>query len=514
MIAQSTVSDEASSWRRVLFFRSAPYDVIEKILADSLLAEALFDDVTLVVQEDAVNDEVQKLFGERVRIITIPPGPFSLDKAPANLLTRLRELDADAFIIFYNNTDRQGYGDIETLALLSGASVAKGIGPDNRLTQVMAESGARKRYDPLLRWRSSPDARSAADNFLSYLRNFRGASEEVSKTFPWYMYVELSRNCNLRCPGCRPDEATAFTDMPLAGFARFIDDVGPYLYQMVLYRGGESLINKRFFEMLEYAYKKSGAQLILSSNMSHRLAYSDLERIVQYCDLVDVTIDGLTPKTYGEYRVRGNFDLAFANLMKLARLAESPDSNCHIRWRFIVFSYNEHEVDEARRIAVDIGVELQLVRPQVQRVGEGRDALELLPEDTGLWRPEYGDKPLMADMSVRCGWLHGGAALNHNMSLSPCCELQREFTGDIGGAFSDAYCNDEYSQARHKIICDGCSVSGRNEWNSIFDSFERQIIHFLLSGDLLSPSDRRFLMEPPPGSLRGVNLSTGQKENV
>lgn len=494
MTIQTLLADRARQWRRVVFFRSARFSAIETALANSHLAQCEFEDLTLLVQEDAVGVEITRIFGDNARVMTVPSGPFSLSAISPDLLARLRELAADVFIIFYNNGDSRDYGDIETLGFLSGATDVMAVNVDNKLERVTPQRVAKRGNDRFARWRSSPHALAAAANFLRYLRNVRSGSDELSN-YPWYMYAELSRNCNLRCPGCRGKEVSVLPDMPLESFARFIDEVGPSLYQIVLYRGGESLINKNFAEMLEYAYENTGAELILSSNMSHRLAYGDLEMLARHCHLIDVTIDGLTPKTYGEYRVRGNFDLAFSNMMKLANIASKHGNNCHIRWRFIVFSYNEHEVDEARQIAEDIGVELQLVRPQVRRVEKGVDALDLLPKDKELWRPEYGDTPVEADMLVRCGWLHGGAVLNHNMSLSPCCHMPREFAHVQAGAFHDAYNCHEYLVSRRNIICEGCEPSPRNEWNACFDSFERRVTQFLLESDLIEKDDRKWLMD-------------------
>jgi len=477
-------------WKRVIFFRSARLNAIAEMLSSPAFDGFRPNETLVIAQEDTRQSELHKVFGE-CETLFIPAGGFELSSITPQLFEKLLAFQADAFIIPYNDPARIGYEKIESMGLLLNGPEVIGISERKTLNRVSVKSITSHTKDKNKRWLSSPYRTLAAENFLNYLEALNDGDTTLMN-YPWYMYLELSRNCNLRCPGCRSAEATSFSDLSFDSFKEVIDEVGPYLYHLVLYRGGESLINKNFFSMLEYAYEKTAARLVLSSNMSHRLPYDKLATIVKYCHLVDVTIDGITPQTYSQYRVKGNFDLAFSNLLKLSRLAEEKNGDCHIRWRFIVFNYNEHEVPQARKIASDFDIDLQLIRPQIQRIGEPEPDKSLLPKDKTLWRPEYGiekNETLGFNKDMRCGWLHGGVVMNYNMTLSPCCEAPREFSSYKPGFFKKAYNCDEYVKSRHNILCEGCHPSGREEWGVAFTNFENEIIHYLQNTHgLLDPS--------------------------
>ncbi len=99
------------------------------------------------------------------------------------------------------------------------------------------------------RWYKSPHKVSAARNFVRYLENINRA-DPWADNHPWFAYIEPSRNCNLRCPGCHADDPNIYSNPSAADFARAIDEVGKYLYHLSLFRGGEAFANKHFFEML------------------------------------------------------------------------------------------------------------------------------------------------------------------------------------------------------------------------------------------------------------------------
>src|ERR1700731_3821114 len=137
------------------------------------------------------------------------------------------------------------------------------------------------------RWRSNPHRDKAALNFARSLEN--ACSENVNvDTYPWFLMLEPTKNCNLRCPACRPELVPKFENMTLETFRSVIDEVGPYLYFLMPYRSGEALIHKDSLPMLEYAHSHSGAVVAVSTHASIRWSHEEMVRLVHCVDNLQV----------------------------------------------------------------------------------------------------------------------------------------------------------------------------------------------------------------------------------
>jgi MoaA/NifB/PqqE/SkfB family radical SAM enzyme len=239
------------------------------------------------------------------------------------------------------------------------------------------------------RWSSNTHRDAAALNFRRYLENI--CTENINiDNFPWLLYLEPTRNCNLRCPACKADLLQPkYDNLTLDSFKEIIDDVGRYLYYLYVFRSGESFIHKHIIEMLEYAHKNTGAFINVSTNGSIRWSHDEMVKIVHCVDNLEICLDGITPRTHLKYRVRSNFDLILSNMMRINRLIEKEKAGCLLYWRYIVFKHNEHEVEDAKKMADDLGIPITFIRAEVSR-GSGIDA-EWLPTDRELWRLEYLD---------------------------------------------------------------------------------------------------------------------------
>ncbi len=143
-------------------------------------------------------------------------------------------------------------------------------------------------------------------------------------TLPSRLYVECTAACNLSCyqACCAPE--TGITRTRQAGmldvelFKRVIDEAGPSLGRIDFFNYGEAFLHKRAEEMCEYIKTQLPAHLSLHEHQRRgvhrgkramRLVHSGI-------DEVTFSIDGASQDTYVQYRQRGNFDKAIANLAR------------------------------------------------------------------------------------------------------------------------------------------------------------------------------------------------------
>ena len=184
---------------------------------------------------------------------------------------------------------------------------------------------------------------------------------------PSRMYIECTAACNISCTEacCAPE--TGITRTRQSGmldfdlFTRVIDEAGPSLVRVDFFNYGEAFLHKRAVEMCEYIKAKFPHIYLYTSTNGLALSEAQARRLVHSgIDEVTFSIDGATPESYVKYRQRGRFDVAIANLRAMAdEKRRSGRDLPFLNWRYILFVWNdsEAEMDAARRLAADIGVD-------------------------------------------------------------------------------------------------------------------------------------------------------------
>ncbi len=184
---------------------------------------------------------------------------------------------------------------------------------------------------------------------------------------PSRMYVECTAACNISCTEacCAPE--TGITRTRQAGmlafdlFRRVVDEVGASLVRIDFFNYGEAFLHKRAVEMCEYIKSNFPHIYLYTSTNGLALSLAQARRLVHSgIDEVTFSIDGATPESYVKYRQRGRFDVAIANLRAMADEKRTSGRDLpFLNWRYILFVWNDSgaEMDEARRLAAQIGVD-------------------------------------------------------------------------------------------------------------------------------------------------------------
>jgi MoaA/NifB/PqqE/SkfB family radical SAM enzyme len=184
---------------------------------------------------------------------------------------------------------------------------------------------------------------------------------------PSRMYIECTAACNISCTQacCAPE--TGITRTRQAGmldfdlFRRVVDEVGASLVRIDFFNYGEAFLHKRAIEMCEYI--KSRFPQIYLYTSTNGLAFTEAQarRLVHSgIDEVTFSIDGATQDSYVQYRQRGRFDVALANLRAMADEKRRAGRDLpFLNWRYILFTWNDTdgEMALARRLAADAGVD-------------------------------------------------------------------------------------------------------------------------------------------------------------
>lgn len=315
-----------------------------------------------------------------------------------------------------------------------------------------------------------PRLRRRARNYWA-ARRAEAERRPTAGGLPYHLVVDPSNVCNLRCGLCV--QATDPDGRPrrfveTERFSCLVREVADHAVRIDLFNWGEPLLHPDFAS-LAAAVADSGVYARTSSHMSHDHRI-DWEAVVRSgLRYLVASIDGATQETYGRYRVRGQLDKALASLDALVGAKRRLGSPFPIvEWQYLVFAHNEHEVDAARDLARDMGVDVfryggargrmsaKTLLPSADVVAQSRDYL--LPPDTPLSEYDAAGGKLRREEGEGCHWLWGKMAMHPDGGVSPC------WTGwfkdmDIGrwteGSLAEVWNGPAYRAARQAALQGG-----------------------------------------------------------
>lgn len=159
--------------------------------------------------------------------------------------------------------------------------------------------------------------------------------------------------------GERPDASYAGAGhLKLADFERLLDR-NPQIRTVELSNYGEMFLNPQLPELLACAFER---QVVVSGNNGVNLNFATeaaLQAVVKYrVRGLTCSIDGATRETYARYRVNGNLDRVLAHVDRIRELRRTAGAAFPLLdWQFVVMGHNEREIDLARDMARDRGMQ-------------------------------------------------------------------------------------------------------------------------------------------------------------
>ena len=257
---------------------------------------------------------------------------------------------------------------------------------------------------------------------------------------PRRIRLEASSHCQLRCPSCptttraiHPAVGSGF--LRLEEFRRLLED-NPDLAEIELSNYGEAFLNPQLLAIMEAAHARGVALSVHNGANLNNVRPEVLEGLVKYrVRRLACSIDGASQETYGRYRVRGNFDRVIDNIRRINAWKQTYGTDLpQLRWQFILFGHNQHELPAARRMAEELGMEFYLKLSWDNRFSPADE--QIARAEFGVAnREEFRAKHGRDYMQGLCHQLWDDPQINWDGKVLGCC---RNFWGDFGGnAFRD-----------------------------------------------------------------------------
>lgn len=140
--------------------------------------------------------------------------------------------------------------------------------------------------------------------------------------------------------------------LSLETIKRVINEAGSGLDRIDLFNYGEPFMYRHLVDVLRHVRHVAPATGLAISTDGMQVREPVEETIVRerLLDWIVFSIDGCDSESYRRYRIRGDFDVAFSNLVRFHRRAEG--SGIHVTWQYVVFRWNDSDEQFERAITL------------------------------------------------------------------------------------------------------------------------------------------------------------------
>jgi len=278
--------------------------------------------------------------------------------------------------------------------------------------------------------------------------------------------LEASTLCQLKCPSC-PNASGEVGKNIKAGFLKFEDfkkfvDSNPCIREIELSNWGEIFLNPELGEIIKYGFEKKIVLCADNGVNGNRISDDILEALVRYqFRSITWALDGASSETYAAYRKGGCFENVIENIRKINSIKKRLHSRYPLlKWQFIPFGHNEHEIAQARQMARKLGMSFW-IKLSWEGTFTGSDFSPVknkvyIQSQTGLpvaTRGEY-EKTYRENYAQKlfCSLLWIKPQINFDGEVLGCCV---NYWGSFGNAFNEGLIeslnNEKMSYARQML---------------------------------------------------------------
>ncbi len=282
---------------------------------------------------------------------------------------------------------------------------------------------------------------------------------------PAAISIEPTTACNLGCPEC-PSGLKKFTrntgNLKLEMNKKIIDELHQHLIYINYYFQGEPYINPLFLEMVSYAHSKN--IYTATSTNAHFLDEVNAEKTVMSgLDQLIISIDGVTQETYEKYRINGHLQKVFNGTQNIIQAKKKFKSKTpYVIFQFLVVAPNEHEIEQAKILAKQMGVDE--IRFKTAQLYDFKNGNALMPANEKYSRyilQKDGTYRLKNKLENACWRMWSSCVITWDGKIVPCC-FDKDAHHQLGElsktAFNEIWFSDKYNQFRQQIITNRGSI--------------------------------------------------------
>ncbi len=259
---------------------------------------------------------------------------------------------------------------------------------------------------------------------------------------PMSVSIEPTSLCNLGCTEC-PTGLKALKrhsgSMHMPMFTKIVDQIYKYTSYITLYFQGEPFLNPFFFEFAAYASRKR-IYTTTSTNGHYFTADTCKKAVESGLSRLIVSIDGSTQDVYENYRKGGKLDKVVDGLRLMMKTRKEMNASSPlVVLQFIVFKDNEHQIEDIKQLAKDIGVDhLGLKTAQVYDYENGQ---HIIPDNVKYSRykkKKDGTYEIKNKFYNHCWRSWQSSVITWDGHMVPCC-FDKDANYRVGDLKSDSF---------------------------------------------------------------------------
>jgi radical SAM protein with 4Fe4S-binding SPASM domain len=297
--------------------------------------------------------------------------------------------------------------------------------------------------------------------------------------YPSSISIEPTTSCNLRCPEC-PSGLRSFNRptgmLDESFFKEITDQLYRHVLYLVFYFQGEPFLNPKFFEMIRHASSRkiytatSTNAHFLSDETAKETVESGLDRLI-------ISIDGTTQNVYSEYRIGGSLEKVLEGARNIVSWKKKLNSSRpYLVFQFLVVRPNEHQVDDAKKLAKEIGVDTIVFKTaQIYDYQNGNSLIPLTEKYSRYKKSSEGTFVLKNKMLNHCWKLWKTSVITWDGKIVPCCFdkdakypmgslTEKKFISIWKGELYNRFRESVLKSRKENDICSNCT-EGTKVWS-------------------------------------------------
>ena len=225
---------------------------------------------------------------------------------------------------------------------------------------------------------------------------------------------------------------------------------------LTFYFQGEPFLNPDFTEMIKYASSKkiftatSTNAHFLNDETARRTVESGLDRLI-------ISIDGTSQETYEQYRIGGSLNKVLEGAKNIVKWKHELKSKTpHVIFQFLVVRHNEHETEEVRKIADEIGIdEVVFKTAQVYDYENGNDLIPKTEKYARYKKNNDGTWSIKNKLLNHCWKMWHSCVITWDGKIVPCC-FDKDASHQMGTlqekTLSEIWNNETYRNFRQSLL--------------------------------------------------------------
>lgn len=174
-------------------------------------------------------------------------------------------------------------------------------------------------------------------------------------------------------------------------------------------------------------------------------------------DRLIISIDGTTQDVYQQYRVGGKLHKVIEGTKHIIRWKKELRSRTpHIVFQFLVVKPNEHQIEDVKRLARELGVdEVGLKTAQIYDYEEGNDLIPTIDRYSRYARQSDGTYAIKNTLGNSCWKMWHSCVITWDGLVVPCCfdKDAHHRLGDLQSqSFTDVWNSPAYNEFRQTLI--------------------------------------------------------------